>query len=296
MLGLGGIRPTNFTTSSSITEVNNTLNQTWVFRVYTRATFNATSTDYITVDTNGQVAQSLPNLKADPTFDQLLDAARQSTFRVGIQRDLDMIAGPYAAVQPLTTDFHPTAPFYSEQFNFFYKKPTLSASRQIFQFVVAFDGAVWVLIFVAAVVVAAVLTLAHYLSPNRLDYSIFPSLMFTFAYLFQGIKTRTPNRLSSQIVVVVWWFFCLIFIGCFVSNYAAYISFTALTTLPNDPPSLLQQKEYSYGFIKGSTTEYFLSTSTDKDLRAIYDTVIEQYPQNVVPNRTVGVEKVTEVS
>ncbi|VDL97785.1 unnamed protein product [Schistocephalus solidus] len=110
----------------------------------------------------------------------------------------------------------------------------------------------------------------------------------------EGIKTRAPNRLSSQIVVVVWWFFCLIFIVCFVSNYAAYISFTALSTLPNDPTSLLQQKDYTYGFVKGSTTEYFLSTSTQKDLQAIYNTVVDQSSQNIVPNRTVGVERVAQ--
>ncbi|VDL97783.1 unnamed protein product, partial [Schistocephalus solidus] len=106
------------------------------------------------------------------------------------RRELDMIAGPFAAVEPVTTDFQPTSPFYSTQFNFFYKKPTLSAAMQIFQFVVAFDVWVWVLTGVASVVVAAVLTLAHYLSPNRLDYSIFPSLMFAFGYLLQLWRER----------------------------------------------------------------------------------------------------------
>ncbi|BHF62757.1 hypothetical protein SprV_0200574300 [Sparganum proliferum] len=354
--------PTTFTTSTEITPVGNTLSQKWVFWVFTQASFNATSDNYIIIDTNGQVSKSLPDLKLSPSLEQLLDAARQSTFRIGIRqtppfilyegetpknpltsgtitgpvikiittifqnlnlsmefvenndlpvgektptgwtglfgrlqrRELDMIAGPFAAIEPMTTDFQPTSAFYSEQFNFFYKKPTLSTALQIFQFVVAFDVWVWVLTGVAAVVVAGALTLAHFLSPNRRDYGIYPSLMFTFGYLLQGIRTRAPNRLSSQIIVVVWWFFCLTFIVCFVANYAAYISFTALSTLPNDPTSLLQQKEYSYGFVKGSVTENFLSTSTQKDLQAIYNTIVDQSLQNIVPNRTVGIQKVAE--
>nr|VZI00293.1 unnamed protein product [Spirometra erinaceieuropaei] len=232
-------QPTTFTTSTEITPVGNAISQKWVFWVYTQASFNATSENYIIIDTNGQVAKSLPDLKLSPSLEQLLDAARQSTFRIGIRRELDMIAGPFPAIEPMTTDFQPTSAFYSEQFNFFYKKPTLSTALQIFQFVVAFDVWVWVLTAVAAVVVAAALTLAHYLSPNRRDYGIYPSLMFTFGYL-------------------------------------------------------LQQKEYSYGFVKGSVTENFLSTSTQRDLQAIYNTIVDQSSQNIVPNRTVGIQRVAE--
>ncbi|VUZ49344.1 unnamed protein product [Hymenolepis diminuta] len=197
--------------------------------------------------------------------------------------DMDLLVGPLSDTYNRSASFRRTTPYQSYSYKFLLQPPFLKASMEIFQFVIAFDVYTWVMIFVAAVVVAGSLTLVHKISPNILSYSIHPSMIFVFGYLFQGVRTRSPNRASSQIVIVVWWFFCIILVIAFCANYAAYRSYTALRTLPNTLNTLLHQEYYKYSYIKGSNLELLMSTPLDPSVYALYVMINTKF-DDVVPN------------
>ncbi len=96
-----------------------------------------------------------------------------------------MLVGPFSVGPDRQEDFQCTSPYRSISYSFMYKAPSLSVSMQIFQFVVAFSGYTWLVIFIAALVFACALALLHRISPNTLNYDIHPSMIFVFGYLFQ---------------------------------------------------------------------------------------------------------------
>ncbi|VDK20672.1 unnamed protein product [Taenia asiatica] len=102
--------------------------------------------------------------------------------------DIDLLVGPFSETWDRSKSFLSTTPIRSITYNYMYRRPSLRASLQIFQFVVAFDGYTWLLIILTAVLFGGVLTLLHKISPNTLSYSIHPSMLFVFGYLFQHIS------------------------------------------------------------------------------------------------------------
>uniref|UniRef100_A0A5K3EV18 PBPe domain-containing protein n=1 Tax=Mesocestoides corti TaxID=53468 RepID=A0A5K3EV18_MESCO len=206
--------------------------------------------------------------------------------------DIDLLVGPISLTWDRQADFQSTSPFQSISYKFIYMRPSLSGALQIFQFVVAFDGYTWLLIFITAVVFACSLALLHKISPNTLSYSIHPSMIFVFGYLVQGVRTRPPNRASSQILIAVWWFFCLVLVIGFCANYAAYRSFTALENLPSTDYSLLHQTYYTYAYINGSNTEEIMRATLDPSIYALYQSINMKFANKIPPNRTVALEQV----
>ncbi|VDM31352.1 unnamed protein product [Hydatigera taeniaeformis] len=205
--------------------------------------------------------------------------------------DIDLLVGPFSDTWDRSKSFLGTTPIRSITYNYMYRRPSLKASLQIFQFVVAFDGYTWLLIILTAAIFGAALTLLHKISPNTLSYSIHPSMLFVFGYLFQGVRTRPPRQTSSQILIVVWWFFCLILIIAFCTNYASYRSFTALETLPTTVATLLHQEYYKYGYINGSNTDTQMSASLDPSIYALYTEINTKYKDMIPPNRSAGVDQ-----
>ncbi|EUB60051.1 Glutamate receptor U1 [Echinococcus granulosus] len=206
--------------------------------------------------------------------------------------DIDLLVGPFSETWDRSKSFLSTSPIRSITYNYMYLRPSLKASLQIFQFVVAFDGYTWLLIFITAALFAGALTLLHKISPNTLSYTIHPSMLFVFGYLFQGVRTRPPSQASSQILIVVWWFFCLVLVIAFCANYAAYRSFTALQTLPTTVFALLHQEYYKYAYINGSNMNMEMSVSLDPSIYALYTEINTKYKDVIPPNRSAGVDKV----
>ncbi|CDS42935.1 glutamate receptor subunit protein glur [Echinococcus multilocularis] len=170
------------------------------------------------------------------------------------QWDIDLLVGPFSETWDRMISFRSTTPIRSIAYNFMYFRPSLSALKQIFQFVVAFDASAWLVIFLATVSIGVALALIHKISPNTHSFSIHPAIIFVFGYLFQGVRTRPPSQASSQILIVVWWFFCLVLVIAFCANYAAYRSFTALETLPTTIFTLLHQEYYKCVYLPSAST------------------------------------------
>ncbi|KAM7537468.1 hypothetical protein Aperf_G00000063283 [Anoplocephala perfoliata] len=158
--------------------------------------------------------------------------------------DIDLLVGPLSNTAERSATFKGTTPYRSFAYTFLFHSPFMKASVEIFQFTVSFDVFTWLLILVAAVVIAGALAFLHKISPNTLSYNIHSSMIFIFGYLFQGVRTRPPSRLSSQVIIVVWWFFCLVLVIAFCANYAAYRSSFALETLPYSISTLVHQEYY----------------------------------------------------
>ncbi|CDS42936.1 glutamate receptor ionotropic kainate [Echinococcus multilocularis] len=206
--------------------------------------------------------------------------------------DIDLLVGPFSETWDRSKSFLSTSPIRSITYNYMYLRPSLKASLQIFQFVVAFDGYTWLLIFITAALFAGALTLLHKISPNTLSYTIHPSMLFVFGYLFQGVRTRPPSQASSQILIVVWWFFCLVLVIAFCANYAAYRSFTALETLPTTIFTLLHQEYYKYAYINGSNMESMMRVPLDPTIHALYTEINTKFKDMIPPNRSAGIDKV----
>lgn len=105
-------------------------------------------------------------------------------------QDIDLLVGPFSETWDRSKSFRSTTPIRSITYNYMYRRPSLRASLQIFQFIVAFDGYTWLLIILTAVLFSGALTLLHKISPNTLSYSIHPSMLFVFGYLFQVCSPR----------------------------------------------------------------------------------------------------------
>nr|CUU98782.1 hypothetical transcript [Hymenolepis microstoma] len=206
--------------------------------------------------------------------------------------DMDLLVAPFTNTEERSASFRCTTPYQSFSYKFILLPHSLKASLEIFQFTLAFDVYTWIMIFVAAVAIAGSLALLHKISPNSLSFGIHPSMIFVFGYLFQGVRTRSPSALSSQIVIVVWWFFCLVLVIAFCANYAAFRSFNALETLPNSPNTLLHQEYYKYSYIKGSTLEFLMSITQDPSIHEIYVMINTKF-DNVSPDtREEGLDQV----
>ncbi|KAL5111023.1 Glutamate receptor ionotropic kainate 3 [Taenia crassiceps] len=259
-------------------------------------------------DTNGAVAINGPEIalaKAllkrlnvsykitifDLNVGEEVDGRWTGVFGLLEEWDMDLLVGPFTETWDRLKSFLSTTPIRSITYNYMYRRPSPRASLQIFQFVVAFNGYTWLLIILTAALFGGVLTLLHKISPNTLSYSIHPSMLFVFGYLFQGVRTRPPSQASSQILIVVWWFFCLILVIAFCANYASYRSFTALGTLPTTVSTLLHQEYYKYAYINGSCMNIEMSASLDSSIYALYTVINTKFKDMIPPNRSIGVEQ-----
>ncbi|KAM3179243.1 hypothetical protein ACTXT7_000999 [Hymenolepis weldensis] len=213
-------------------------------------------------------------------------------FRYIAEWDLDMLVGPFSITPNRSTDFQTSTPVRSISYTFIYRRPSLSKHNQIFQFVVAFDAVTWALIFVTAVLVGVSLAVLHKINPGNTSYTLHLSMLFVFGYLFQGVRTRPPTYASSQILIVVWWLFCLILVIAFCANYAAYRSSIALENLPNSLVTLLHQNYYKYSYIRGSNMGYSMSIPLDSVIYSLYQVINTKFKDMIPNNREEGINEV----
>ncbi|VDO15785.1 unnamed protein product [Rodentolepis nana] len=203
-----------------------------------------------------------------------------------------MLVGPFSITSNRSAVFQATVPVRSISYTFIYRNPSLSWRNQIFQFLVTFDATTWALIFVSAAIVGASLAVLHRIKPGSTSYTLRLSLLFAFGYLFQGVRTRPPTYASSQILIIVWWLFCLILVIAFCANYAAFRSFNALENLPNSPITLLHQKYFKYAYIKESNMGYLMGKSLDSAIYSLYQMINTKFKYMIPNSRDEGINEV----
>jgi glutamate receptor, ionotropic, invertebrate len=73
------------------------------------------------------------------------------------------------------------------------------------------------------------------------------------------VHRTTPGR----IVGAVWWFFTVILISSYVSNFTAYLIVQKMSTPISTPEDLAAQTEIEYGVLShGSTWDFFKVSNT----------------------------------
>ena len=69
----------------------------------------------------------------------------------------------------------------------------------------------------------------------------------------QGPDNGSPTCISGRIVAAAWWVFCLLVIIMYTANLTANLTVSNMKKPIESLQSLLEQSEYQFGTVKGSS-------------------------------------------
>lgn len=108
----------------------------------------------------------------------------------------------------------------------------LNTKSFLWLFLEPLEAGVWFFLIFFAFITSLILAILNYVSPNRRDYGFLESVFITFGSLFQGLTMSAPSQWSGRIVQVTWWFFALLCIIIYATNYAAMRMSAGITSNP----------------------------------------------------------------
>ncbi|XP_060840325.1 glutamate receptor 1-like [Rhopalosiphum padi] len=89
-------------------------------------------------------------------------------------------------------------------------------------------------------------------------FTLANSMWFAVAAITQQACDIAPRTTPGRIVGAVWWFFTVILISSYVSNFTAYLIVQKMSTPISTPEDLAAQTEIEYGVLShGSTWDFF---------------------------------------
>ena len=189
-----------------------------------------------------------------------------------------------------------TLPYKQLSYGILIKKPAQQSS--IFLFTTPFQPWVWLMFFVAFLVVSITLSTLDKLSPSKAirdgspSFHLKESLWLFYASLVRAGSEWTPRTISGQVLCGVWWFFTLITVSTYTANLAASLTVTRLETTIKSLDDLRRQTTIRYGTVENSQTEEFFKSSRNRDYQEMWKAMSEITIGSIVKNSSVAVRKV----
>lgn len=187
-----------------------------------------------------------------------------------------------------------TKPFMTRYISVLMKVPR--SERSYFEFLNPLHPLVWFCTFGAFVVVSLILYMLEKIgashSKDLPTISFKESFWFVFGSLLQGSTDASPSTLPGRILTSAWWFFALILISSYTANLAAFLTVKKINTPIKSVTDLASQTKIKYGTVQNSGIMQFFKNTKIEHFSKMWAQMSEIDPDSMVPNTTVGFEKV----
>ncbi|XP_070198239.1 glutamate receptor ionotropic, kainate 2-like isoform X2 [Littorina saxatilis] len=235
------------------------------------------------------------SLVPDKKFGSLKPPPRGWTGMVRQLKDekADLALAPFqmSAQRSTVVDF--TKPFMTKGTTVVIRTPEQHPG--IFQFLMPLSKLVWSAIFMAFIAISLTLFGVSRVNSDRhakYTHNLRESFWYIWGTLLRGSLNGSPRAISSRIVSIAWWFFCLIVTSIYTANLAAFLTITIDDTGITSASDLSRQDYYEYGTVEGSQTETFFKHTNMSHYADMWAHMSTLNPESMVRRVEDGFERV----
>ncbi|XP_077981295.1 glutamate receptor 2-like [Glandiceps talaboti] len=225
-----------------------------------------------------------------------------------VNGEVDMAAAPLTITyrREQVVDF--SKPFMNAGLRALLKKPTSERHGDLFAFLLPFSAGVWICIFVAFVLVGALLFFLSRLSPyewralSKRDevtraegqtFNCLNSFWFAFSTLTLQGYHNSPRSIATRLLSGFWFFFVIVILFAYLANLASFLTMTRMTAPPiRNLNDLSGQTKIKYGIIPDTSTQAFFQHSKYDVFEKMWSFMEANGPRVFVDSYNEGTSKV----
>ncbi|XP_068604972.1 probable glutamate receptor [Brachionichthys hirsutus] len=209
----------------------------------------------------------------------IMDASGNWNGMIGevIRGEADLAVAPLTITATRENVVDMTTPFIQTGIGFILRKDS-STAESTFSLLLPFSTGMWVGIIIAFLLTGFCMFLVGRVSPTEWPEPETEGQSFTLLHSFwyisgalalQGVGPH-PRGFSGRLISAIWWFFAVLLLICYCSNFNAVHSRTKHASVMSFE-DLASQNVIDYGTVDGGSTKMFFKNSNNAVYRRMYE-------------------------